>query len=43
MSRSSNHDWTVQREKFRMLYDGEATQLMSQLVAAIRGRTIKRG
>lgn len=40
---SSNHDRTVQREKFRMLYDGEARELMGQLVTAIRSRTIKRG
>lgn len=42
-SANPNHDRTVQREKFRMLYDGEARELMSQLVATIRSRTIKRG
>jgi len=37
------HDRNVQREKFHLLYDGEARETINHLVAAIRERTLRKG
>ncbi len=34
------HERNVQRDKFRMIYDGEARELVTRLVEAIRARTL---
>lgn len=35
-----SHERNVQRDKFRMIYDGEARELVTRLVEAIRARTL---
>lgn len=37
----TSHDRNIQREKFHLLYDGEARDLMNQVVATIRRRTLR--
>lgn len=41
LSSSSNHDRAVQKEKFHMLYDGQAKEMLDQLVTLIRHRMLK--
>lgn len=41
LSSSSNHEREVQKEKFRMLYDGQAREMLDQLVKAIRSRMLR--
>ena len=41
LSSGSNHEMAVQREKFHMLYDGQAKEMLSQLVTLIRGRMLR--
>ncbi|KPP99933.1 hypothetical protein [Marinobacter sp. HL-58] len=41
LSSSSNHDRAVQKEKFHMLYDGQAKEMLDQLVTLIRNRMLK--
>ncbi|MFN2359616.1 MAG: hypothetical protein ABR522_00860 [Marinobacter sp.] len=41
LSSSSNHDRAVQKEKFHMLYDGQAKEMLDQLVTIIRRRMLK--
>lgn len=41
LSSSTNHEREVQKEKFRMLYDGQAKEMLTQLVTAIRRRTLR--
>ena len=40
-SASSNHDRRVLQEKCHSLHEGEARELMNQLVSSIRHRTIR--
>lgn len=40
-SSDTSHDRNIQREKFHLLYDGEARELMNQVVAVIRRRTLR--
>lgn len=40
---NTTHERNVQREKFHLLYDGEAREMINQLVATIRGRTLRKG
>lgn len=40
-SSDTTHDRNIQREKFRLHYDGEARELMNQVVAVIRRRTLR--
>jgi hypothetical protein len=37
----TTHDRNIQREKFHLLYDGEARELMNQVVSIIRRRTLR--
>jgi len=39
----TTHDRNIQREKFHLLYDGEARELMNQVVALIRRRILRNG
>ncbi len=39
-SASSDHERSVQKEKFRMLYDGQAREMLDQLVTLIRQRML---
>lgn len=41
LSSSSNHERAVQKEKFHMLYDGQAKEMLDQLVTLIRRRMLK--
>ncbi|MCL7943828.1 hypothetical protein [Marinobacter sp. ATCH36] len=41
LSSSSNHEKAVQKEKFRMLYDGQSREMLDQLVKAIRQRMLR--
>lgn len=41
LSSSSNHERAVQKEKFRMLYDGQSKDMLDQLVANIRQRMLR--
>ncbi len=41
LSSSSNHERAVQKEKFRMLYDGQAKEMLDQLVTIIRRRMLR--
>ncbi|MEX2473588.1 hypothetical protein [Marinobacter sp.] len=36
------HDRNIQREKFHLLYDSEAREMINQLVNTIRGRTLRK-
>lgn len=40
LSTSSDHERAVQKEKFRMLYDGQAREMLDQLVNLIRQRML---
>ncbi|MDX1598952.1 MAG: hypothetical protein R3295_09840 [Marinobacter sp.] len=40
---NTTHDRNIQREKFHMLYDGEAREMINQLVTTIRERTLRKG
>lgn len=37
----TTHDRNIQREKFHLLYDGEAREQMNQVVSIIRRRTLR--
>ncbi len=37
----SSHEMAVQKEKFRMLYDGQAKEMLDQLVTLIRRRMLR--
>lgn len=41
LSSSSNHEREVQKEKFRMLYDAQAREMLDQLVKSIRNRMLR--
>lgn len=41
LSSSSSHERSVQKEKFRMLYDGQSREMLDQLVKAIRQRMLR--
>ncbi|HEY9118752.1 MAG TPA: hypothetical protein VIN33_03290 [Marinobacter sp.] len=41
LSSSSNHERAVQKEKFRMLYDGQSKEMLDQLVSHIRERMLR--
>lgn len=41
LSSGSNHEMTVQKEKFHLLYDGQAKEMLSQLVILIRRRMLR--
>ncbi|MEP1217318.1 MAG: hypothetical protein ABJM11_02910 [Marinobacter sp.] len=41
LSSSSNHERAVQKEKFRMLYDGQSKEMLDQLVSIIRRRMLQ--
>lgn len=41
LSSSSNHEKAVQKEKFRMLYDGQSKEMLDQLVTNIRHRMLR--
>ncbi|MDX1552870.1 MAG: hypothetical protein R3198_09620 [Marinobacter sp.] len=41
LSSSSNHERAVQKEKFRMLYDGQSKEMLDQLVSLIRQRMLR--
>lgn len=41
LSSSANHERAVQKEKFRMLYDGQSREMLDQLVRAIRQRVLR--
>lgn len=40
---NTTHDRNIQREKFHLLYDGEAREMINQLVSVIRNRTLRKG
>ncbi|MEQ9544559.1 MAG: hypothetical protein RIK85_00965 [Marinobacter sp.] len=40
---NTTHDRNIQREKFHLLYDGEAREMINQLVTTIRERTLRKG
>lgn len=40
LSNSTEHERAVQKEKFRMLYDGQAREMLDQLVTLIRQRIL---
>lgn len=40
LSAGSDHERAVQKEKFRMLYDGQAREMLDQLVTLIRRRML---
>lgn len=41
LSSSTSHERAVQKEKFRMLYDGQSRDMLDQLVRAIRQRMLR--
>lgn len=41
LSSGSSHDRAVQKEKFHMLYDGQAKEMLNQLVIIIRRRILR--
>lgn len=41
LASSSDHQHAVQKEKFRMLYDGQAKEMLNQLVVLIRRRMLR--
>ena len=41
LSSGSNHERAVQKEKFRMLYDGQSKEMLDQLVSLIRQRMLR--
>lgn len=41
LASSSNHEQAVQKEKFHLLYDGQAKELLNQLVVLIRRRMLR--
>ncbi|TGN40147.1 hypothetical protein [Marinobacter confluentis] len=43
LASSSSHEMAVQKEKFHMLYDGQAKEMLNQLVTLIRRRMLSQG
>jgi len=41
LASSSNHEMAVQKEKFHMLYDSQAKEMLNQLVTLIRRRMLR--
>lgn len=41
LSSNTDHERAVQKEKFHMLYDGQAKEMLNQLVALIRRRMLR--
>ncbi len=39
----TGHEQEIQHQKFRLLYEGEVPELMSELIEAIRRRSVRRG